>query len=209
MKTIKLSFLLIAFLTTIAQADKQKNEPGYLISPAFNQLKKVAVTHNELSTQITFDFSQPIYFKQKLNEAQRTLKLWFPGMNLKNFNPQHVMDKINQLKTTGLIDTIEINEKDKAIPNVMLTLKFTEFRTHYDTNKNNTESQIPNKKQNRLLIKWSQTEEPNQLILDIFSVESLEKIKAKNSVLLHAKRTNHATERSTPSNQAWRFARNA
>lgn len=209
MKTVKLSFLIIAFLTTIAQADKQTNEPGYLTSPAFNQLKKVAVTHNELSTQITFDFSQPIYFKQKLNEAQRTLKLWFPGMNLKNFNPQLVINKINQLKTAGLIDTVEINEKDKAIPNVMLTLKFTEFRTNSDNNKNNSESQVPHKKQNRLLIKWSQTEEPNQLILDIFSVESLEKIKAQNSVLLHAKRTDHATERSTPRDQAWRFAHNA
>ncbi|MBX9831218.1 hypothetical protein K2X40_04645 [Candidatus Babeliales bacterium] len=205
MKTIKISFLIILCLTTLAQAKEQTGkhikEAPYIQRQEFNKLRGVAIAQNDLSTQITFDFSQPIYFKQKLNQTNRELKLWFPGMNLKNFNIQQVLDKINQLKTAGLIEKIEINEKNKSIPNVMLTLTFSKYRTNTTTNKSEQE---PAQVQNKLLIKWSQTEEPNQLILDIFSVESLEKIKQKNSVLLRASRTNHAIERSMPSCQAWR-----
>jgi len=188
-KNNKVLIGIISLLATIVPSTKAQPIPK---KSEFNRLNWVSVSQNHLATQIMFDFSEPIYFQKKLNKTKRELKLFFPGMKLADFNKKNVLAKFNKLKTIGLVQKIDIQEKHLNIPNVILTLTFASHKQI--KNKNTKTKKIQTKTiPNRLLIKWSKINDPNRLILDIYSVESLEHIKNKNHVVLQAHHNPHRT----------------
>ena len=140
------------------------------------------VTQNNLSAQIMFDFAQPIYFKKQINKKKSRLLLLFPGMKLKFFNSEYVIKKFNSLKKTGLVQNVKVYETEHNVPLVSVAITFNKYRT-VKTKKSS--QKIPNK----LLIKWSKIEDPNRLILDIFTVETLNNIRKRNSIILQAHNT--------------------
>jgi len=185
MKTMTLSLMLGTMLLSFSTNHVLAAKP----ESAFNRLNWVEIHTSSISTQIMFDFTEPVYFQKKLNEKNHQLLLSFPGMKLRNFNTKHVLPKFNKLKAKGIISNITIKEENKNIPNVILTLTFAEFRSIKDKNKKRK------KVKNRFLIKWSKIEDPNRLILDIFSIELLKNMKKNNSIILQAHNTHHRSNK--------------
>ncbi len=142
-------------------------------------------TYHGFSTQIMFDFSNPIYFEKKIIKESFQLKLIFPGMQLEQFSVKQVIAKLSELKKYGIIKNVSVAEKNKKFPKVVLYLDFEKTKRIKDKNDaaGNTYVCTPN----RLLIKWYKMEDPNRLIIDIFTQEDLEKLKNKNETILFAK----------------------
>ncbi|MCB9493657.1 MAG: N-acetylmuramoyl-L-alanine amidase [Epsilonproteobacteria bacterium] len=144
-----------------------------------NRINWVEVCNNEFSTQIMFDFTSPIYFERKLSKDKLQLQLAFPGMRLQNVDVDHVIKKLDVLKKDGLLKNVSIVEKLQKVPKIVILLEFESEKTNTEKGKSSTTK-------NKLLIRWNKMEEPNRLILDIFTQENLEKIKAKNQIILQA-----------------------
>lgn len=144
-----------------------------------NQLSSVEVSKSNISTQIMFEFEEPIYFQRDINAQTHQLVLTFPGMTLHQFKGNHVTSKLARLKTLGVVNDVRVSEESKPFPRVELTLTFQK-----EANIADGENQTPSASKNGFLIRWSKMEDPNRLIFDIFSVESLEQIKKKNSFVL-------------------------
>lgn len=135
---------------------------------AFNRLNWVDVTSG-ISTQIMFDFAQPVYFKKKSIAQKHEVRLTFPGMRLKFFNSKHVLLKLAKLKAMGLVRSVNLEEKTTKYPKVVLTIDFEPFKKGGDVHDDKAVK-------NSLVIKWCKLEEPNRLILDIFTQDSLAKL---------------------------------
>lgn len=142
-------------------------------------------TYHGVSTQIMFDFSNPIYFEKKIIKENFQLKLIFPGMQLEQFSVKQVIAKLSELKKYGIIKNVSVAEKNKKFPKVVLYLDFEKTKQIKDKNDINGNTYIC--KPNRLLIKWYKMESPNRLIIDIFTQEDLDKLKNKNESVLFAK----------------------
>lgn len=145
----------------------------------FNRLNWIEVSQG-CSTQLLFDFTQPIYFKKKFIADAYQLRLSFPGMHLQHFDKKQVLAKLNKLKTIGLVKKIDLFEKNTKYPKVVLTIDFE--KTRMVKQDNGAESTV----KNSLLIKWCKMEEPNRLVFDIFTQESLKKIKDNDTGILYA-----------------------
>ena len=141
---------------------------------AENRLNWVEVTKGAFSTQIMFDFAKPIIFSKKLDEKKFSLKLSFPGMDLHNFKHDYAIKQLQKLKQAGIMQKATIFEKEKPVQQVILALNFAE------TNLNKKNSK------NRLLIKWSKLDNPNRLIIDIFTKKQLSKLKRNEALFLQA-----------------------
>jgi N-acetylmuramoyl-L-alanine amidase len=146
----------------------------------FNRLNWVEVSQNKLSTQIMFDFNEPVYFNHEVIKEKHQLLLTFPGMNLHSFNPQHIIPKLESLKALGFIQKINIFEDKGAVSKVVLAIEFAPYRETKD------QANRIERKKNQFLIKWNTLENPFRLIVDIFLKEDLEQITHKDAVLLHA-----------------------
>lgn len=142
-------------------------------------------TYHGISTQIMFDFSNPIYFEKKIIKENFQLRLIFPGMQLAQFSVKQVIAKLNELKKYGIIKNVTVTEKNKKFPKVVLYLDFEKTKQEKDKNDVNGKNYI--RKPNRLLIKWYKMEGPNRLIIDIFTQDDLDKLKNKNESILFAK----------------------
>jgi N-acetylmuramoyl-L-alanine amidase len=142
-------------------------------------------TYHGISTQIMFDFSNPIYFEKKIIKENFQLKLIFPGMQLEQFSVKQVIAKLSELKKYGVIKNVTVAEKNKKFPKVVLYIDFEKAKQVQDKNDitGNTYISEPN----RLLIKWYKMEGPNRLIIDIFTQKDLDKLKNKNESILFAK----------------------
>jgi N-acetylmuramoyl-L-alanine amidase len=155
----------------------------------FNQLKWVEVIQNKLSSQIMLDFAQPIYFQKEVDKTKLTLS--FPGMELKYFNAHQVIENINKLKNSGLIKQVNVKKgKNKNIPSVELSIVFHKFRTEQTCSINKLKRTKKSKIRNKLLIKWSRTEDPNRIILDIFTKESIGSIKHNDKIIFQGMNNN-------------------
>lgn len=158
-----------------------------------NRLNWIEVYKGKLSTQIMFDFSQPIYFKKKILKDNFQLKLTFPGMQQQQFCAKQVIAKLSQLKKDGLINNVFVLEKNKNISKVVLILEFAKTREE----KNKSDSTKTVKIPNRLLIKWCKMEDPNRLVIDIFSQEALDNLKNKNQTVLYVKNDFYTSDTET------------
>lgn len=147
-----------------------------------NRLNWVEVSQGKFSTQIMFDFTQPVFFAKKLNKEKFQLKLSFPGMTLEQFQHTHVMAQLKKLKTLGLVANISLLEKEKQIKRITLALDFAQ-ETYTSKNKNHASKEV---QKNKLLIKWVTLESPNRLIIDIFTKQKLDELNRDNHVLLQA-----------------------
>jgi N-acetylmuramoyl-L-alanine amidase len=150
----------------------------------FNRLNWVEVSNGSFSTQIIFDFAHPIYFKKKLIKDKLELRLSFPGMHLSQFDTNQILPKLNRLKELGFVQKIDIFEKNKEkspkVSKVIVTLDFSKNR-EVKTKDNKIEV-----KKNNLLIKWCKLDDPHRLIFDIFTKESLDKLKNSEKLILYA-----------------------
>jgi N-acetylmuramoyl-L-alanine amidase len=142
-----------------------------------NRLNWVEIYNGRISTQIMFDFSNPIDFRKKIDKDTFQLRLIFPGMQVQHFSMKQVITKLSELKRQGLIKNVQIFEKNKTIPKVVLAIDFEK------TMKANKHQACPNK----ILIKWYKMESPNRLVIDIFTQENLDKLKNKNETILFAR----------------------
>ncbi len=134
-----------------------------------------------------FDFSNPIDFKKKIDKDNFQLRLIFPGMQMQHFSMKQVIAKLSELKRQGLIKSVQIFEKNKSIPKVVLTIDF-------EKTKRTSKCQI---QPNKLLIKWYKMESPNRLVIDIFTQENLDKLKDKNETILFAQNDVIKTDSNT------------
>ncbi len=137
------------------------------------QLNWVEVSHGEFSTQIMFDFSKPFYFEKSMDKNQMKLELSFPAMDLSNFKKSGIVSK---LKEIDLVKNVYIEKKDKPVERVVLTIVFE--------NSGNEKGSLD---KNRFVIKWSKIEDPNRLILDIFTKDKLNYLKKDKQIILQAK----------------------
>lgn len=149
-------------------------------STKLNKLSLIEVSKSNISTQIMFEFEEPIYFQRAVDKQKHQLMLTFPGMTLNQFKADKVISKLTKLKGLGIINEVTITEEVKPFPRVELTLTFKKDPVMTENN------ETPTPSQNGFLIRWSKMEDPNRLIFDIFSVESLEQMKKKNSFVLTA-----------------------
>ncbi len=169
MKTHKTVFAaLIAFLFVTPLTSLQPNK-----TQEINRLNWLEVSKGQFATQIMFDFAQPVYFKKKVNQQRNQVKLTFPGMQLHHFESAKVLLKLAKLKELGLASKVALTQKEKTISHVVLTIDFVA--------KNKT---MP--KNNEFLIKWSKIDDPNRLILDIFTQENLDQLNKKTKILMQA-----------------------
>jgi N-acetylmuramoyl-L-alanine amidase len=187
----------LAYLCTInlfAEMTKPQQE--------VNRLNWVEIYKGPISTQIMFDFSQPVYFKKKILKENCQLKLTFPGMQLQQFSVNQVIAKLSKLKKYGLINNVYVLEKNKNISKNALTetplvdkqlastkkvVLIIEFaKTCFD--------KTHEKKPNKLLLKWCKMEDPNRLVIDIFSEDALENLKSKNATILYVKNDYYSSD---------------
>ncbi len=146
----------------------------------FNRLNWVEVSHNKLSTQIMFDFAQPVFFKPSVQKARNLLRLVFPGMNGQNFDAQKVLSKLTILQQCGLVKHIAITEVPKdQTKAITMAIEFAPDQGAEVEQKNAAAK-------NKFLIKWSTIESPHRLIIDIFRKDNLDKLTHKDAILLHA-----------------------
>ncbi len=192
--------ILLFSLSTPIKADElikesatQEQEKNYLESTQeFNRLNWVEVSQGNYTMQLIFDFTQPIYFKKKIIPDNLQLRISFPGMRLQHFDKKQVLAKLSKLKKLGFVNKIDLFEKSQKFPKVVLTIDFE--KTRKITNPDNTITTI----KNSLLIKWCKMEEPNRLVFDIFTQETLSNLNAKSSIILQA---NNDTIKSDTQNQ--------
>lgn len=159
-----------------------------------NRLNWIEVYKGKLSTQIMLDFSQPIYFKKKILKDTFQVKLTFPGMHEQQFCAKQVIAKLSQLKQDGLLNNVFVQEKNKNISKVALILEFA--RTRYGKDKNDPSKTV--KIPNRLLLKWCKMDDPNRLVIDIFSQEAIETLQNKNQTILFVKNDFYASDSTNP-----------
>jgi len=167
--------LFCIIITHHAHLQSQPKQPNQ----TFNSLTKVEVSKLQFSTHIMFDFASPIYFKKKIIKEKLQFLLAFPGMKREHFNEQLVLEKLSILKEEGMVTAISITEQNDKVPMVILTLSFA--ATKRENNMTNTIETA-----NSLLIKWTKIEDPHRLILDIFTKESLDTLKKRDAIILHA-----------------------
>ena len=137
------------------------------------KLNWVEVSNGELSTQIMFDFSKPFYFEKNMDKNRMKLELSFPAMDLANFKKSGIVSK---LKEIDIVKNVYLEKKDKPIDRVLLTIIFKPISSEKD---------LSDKK--RFVIKWSKIEDPNRLILDIFTQDKLDYLKKDKQIILQAK----------------------
>lgn len=158
---------------------------GTFVTPAMpqegNRLNWVEISQTKFSTQIMFDFVNPVRCQPELVKETRNLNLAFPGMSLQNFDEKHVQSQLSLLKADGMLKSIAVSEKTKSNPHVNLALEFSSSRNITNPKTNTAET-----RKNRFLIKWSVLDNPHRLIVDIFVKEDLEKLMKKDAVLLYA-----------------------
>lgn len=174
--------IIITFVSTFFSSLSLSAHQEIHNTKEFNRLNWVEVTQTDFSSQIMFDFVDPVYFQKNLINGQAKIELSFTGMQLSSFNPDHVTAQISKLKSNGFLEHVEVRGQDNPIA-VVLSLTFAQQRTVTTKNaKQVVKKSIPNK----LLIKWSKID--NRLILDIFPKEALEIMQKKeNPVILEAR----------------------
>ena len=131
---------------------------------SINNLNWIDVSTKRFAPQVMFDFAQPLYFEKKIDKDSLLLELAFPGMNLQDFEKQKVAEKLKSLGN-NIIKSVEVCSKKVPCPRVVITIFFA---------------------QKDILIRWSKMEDPNRLILDIFSKKSLKDLDNKGAVILYA-----------------------
>lgn len=178
---MKKEFILLLLFATIlgfwAYNCQGKSIQNYL--PKFSGkvektcLNWVEVSNGKFATQVMFDFSKPFYFEKSMDKNQMKLELSFPSMDLSDFKKSGVIAK---LKEIDLVKNVYLEKRSKPIDRVVLTIFFKSF------------SGVKNQaNKNRFIIKWSKIEDPNRLILDIFTKDKLDYLKRDKSLILHAK----------------------
>ncbi len=164
----------------------------------FNRLNWIEVSQGSSkgsSIQLLFDFTQPVYFKKKFIAEAYQLRLSFPGMHLQHFDKKQVISKLNKLKVLGLVSRIDLFEKTTKYPKVVLTIDFE--KTRQIKQEDDTMTTVTNS----LLIKWCKMEEPNRLVFDIFTQESLKKIQKNDTGILYAHNSTLQTDTPPPLNR--------
>ncbi|MFH1644531.1 MAG: hypothetical protein ABIA74_05145 [bacterium] len=137
-----------------------------------NKLNWVDVSSGRFSTQIMFDFSKPFYFEKSMDKKEMKLELSFPTMNLEDFKKDNVISKIQNI---DIVKNVYLEKRTKPIDRVVLVIKFKSLPENSAADKNN------------FVIKWSKTEDPNRLILDIFTKDKLDYLKRDKALILQAK----------------------
>ncbi|MCK4651243.1 N-acetylmuramoyl-L-alanine amidase [Candidatus Babeliales bacterium] len=150
------SFIFVLSLFNFC-AGIQKNK-------SINKLNWIEISTKNFFPQVIVDFDHPFYFERRIHKDKLCLELAFPGMTLKAFNTKKVIEKLKALK--NIVKNVEIFYKKTPSPRVILLMSFV--------NKND------------VLIRWSKMEDPNRLILDIFSKKFLNNIESKDDILLYA-----------------------
>jgi N-acetylmuramoyl-L-alanine amidase len=130
---------------------------------AINHLNWIEVSDKRFAPQIMLDFSQPLYFENKIDENNLFVEFAFPGMSLKEFKKLQVVEKIKGLK--DLIKDVVLSYKDVPCPRVVLKMSFSK---------------------KDILVRWNKIDDPNRLIFDIYLKSALKNIKNKSNTLLYA-----------------------
>ncbi|MFC1894860.1 N-acetylmuramoyl-L-alanine amidase [Candidatus Dependentiae bacterium] len=154
-------FGLGCFLEGKFSAPKKMNKGKFHSS--INKLNWLEISNQRFSKQIMFDFFKPVYFERKLDKQKLVLEIIFPGIGYKDFSSKKVIKKLKKLR--NVIKNVQIVSKLVPSPRLILEITFCS---------------------KDVLIRWSKMEDPNRLILDVFSKKSLEKLKSKGATLLYA-----------------------
>ena len=129
-----------------------------------NDVNWIEISEKRFAPQIMFDFSKPLYFEKKIDKDKMVLELSFPGMSLETFEKHDIVTKIKTLRK--MISKVEICNRKVPSPRVVLTITFSK---------------------KDILIRWNKMEDPNRLILDIFSKKALKDLQKNGAIYLHAK----------------------
>ena len=150
-----------------------------LDASSINKLEWIEIAQQRFAPQVMFNFSEPLYFEKKIDAQKLCLELVFPGMSSKDFLKHDIIAKLKDMK--GIVKNVEVYDKKVPSPRAVLSITFSK---------------------KDILIRWSKMEDPNRLILDIFSKKSLEKLKNNGSMLLYAKNDviRSDIEKKNPSN---------
>ena len=143
-----------------------------------NSLNWVEVSKTDLSTQVMFDFTHPIYFKKQINKNKSQLLILFENIDSQTALKSEIIDELKKLEQTGIINSVNVKSNSKT-KQAQLSITFVKDRT---IQKNGSLKTIPN----QILIKWNQIENPNRLVIDFYKQETLNKIENQNTTILQA-----------------------
>ncbi|MBD3231502.1 hypothetical protein GF322_02450 [Candidatus Dependentiae bacterium] len=127
-----------------------------------NKLNWVEISKERLAPQIMMDFAKPLYFEKKADRNKMTLEFAFPNMNIKDFEQHNILQSLQELQA---IKKVELLQRKNPSPRVVLIITFNS---------------------DDFLVRWYKMEDPNRLVLDIFSKRSLAKFRQKGSMILYA-----------------------
>lgn len=138
---------------------------------AISSLNWVEVSRMDLSTQVMFDFTHPIYFKKQINKGKSQLVILFLNIDTQTALKSEIIEKLEELKQTEMISEVSIKPGNKPTQ-TELAITFAKNRTLQSKSITKT---IPN----QVLIKWNKIDNPNRLVIDFYNKETLDTIAQK------------------------------
>ncbi len=160
------------YLNLEASSEKKSTQPQKMANP-INSVRNIELHEGRFSTQVMFYFSRPIFCKRKVDTSKQLVKIGFPGMNLKQFKQEKVINTFNKLKDKGILNSFSLEERTGSVPQVNVSMVFADHKKLSEKN-------------NDFIIKWTKLEQPFRLVLDIFSNEQLQQLKKQENIILYA-----------------------
>lgn len=145
--------------------------------PANAQLQRIEVGQNSLGAHLLFDFVQNTSIKPHYEAATQTLSIFFAGISPHDLQEHEHWSKLDALRTSGLLNTIELDDPDKATRGSTVRLCFAKTITAKDQST----------QENKLVVQWSLIEtRGTRLIINAMSKHALEEISKQGASVLFA-----------------------
>lgn len=149
-------------------------------SPSLNSLNVFHVSNTGCSSQLMFDFFQPLQCKASFNQDTYQLQISFQNITLDGIKSKIMYQELANtlIKKDKIVEQVTLKQTQTKQPGVLLSIQFARFKTVHNT-----------KKENKLVIRWGVANEDAgknyKLIVDIFSQEQLSYIAQQNNILKH------------------------
>lgn len=147
-------------------------------TPSLNSLNVFHVSNTGHSSQLMFDFFQPLQCKASFNQDTYELQVSFQNITLDGIKSKIIYQELANtlIKKDKMVERVILKPVQGKQSGVLLSVQFARFKTI-----NNV------KKENNLVIRWGVANENAgknyKLIVDIFSQEQLNCIAQQNNIL--------------------------
>ena len=164
MKKIELKRVLgILFIVCVSLFCPTRQVSARSMNRTFiNRPSRVEAAAGEHTSQIVIEFLRPVYFEKKEVKPGEMVELSFPGVSIEDFAALGIIQKF---KSLAVVKNASIRVERFPIPMVVLQVSFSP---------------------NDVLVRLTKMDDPNLLVIDIFSKVILEKLRRKQTTTLYA-----------------------